>query len=48
MASRRTRTLTVTAALVAAAALGAGGGVAAYSALDSEDGGSAATPQVIA
>jgi S1-C subfamily serine protease len=48
MASRRTRTLTVTAALVAAAALGAGGGVAAYSALDSEDGGSAAAPQVIA
>jgi S1-C subfamily serine protease len=48
MASRTTRTLTVTAALVAAAALGAGGGVAAYSALDSEDGGSAAAPQVIA
>ncbi|MGH3036007.1 MAG: S1C family serine protease [Gaiellaceae bacterium] len=39
MGPRTTRTVTVTAALVAAVAIGAGGGAATYAALGSEDGG---------
>jgi S1-C subfamily serine protease len=45
MKSRTTRTVIVTAALVAAAAVGAGSGAATYAALGSEEGGTAA-PQV--